>query len=202
MSFTKPLAAAAVLMAMAVPASALTANATTDLNLRAGPGNMYPIQGVIASSAEVDVQGCIAGSEWCKVTYNGTEGWAYSAYLTSTYESNPVVVYDNMQRLNLQEIDPVNIDRNPAKTFTPSGALILGQPTSVPIVIDDNVAVQYVRANPVEPIYLEGEVVVGAGIPENVTIYPVPDTTYQYVNVNDQLVLVEPGQRRIVQVLR
>ena len=127
MSFTKPLAAAAVLMALAVPASALTANATTDLNLRAGPGNMYPIQGVIASSAEVDVQGCIAGSEWCKVTYNGTEGWAYSAYLTSTYESNPVVVYDNMQRLNLQEIDPVNIDSNPAKTFTPSGALILGQ---------------------------------------------------------------------------
>lgn len=202
MSFTKPLAAAAVLMALAVPASALTANATTDLNLRAGPGNMYPIQGVIASSAEVDVQGCIAGSEWCKVTYNGTEGWAYSAYLTSTYESNPVVVYDNMQRLNLQEIDPVNIDSNPAKTFTPSGALILGQPTTVPIVIDDNVAVQYVRANPVEPIYLDGEVVVGAGIPENVTIYPVPDTTYQYVNVNDQLVLVEPGQRRIVQVLR
>ena len=60
----------------------------------------------------------------------------------------------------------------------------------------------YVRSNPVDPVYLEGEVVVGAGLPETVQLRPVPDYEYNYVYVNGQPVLVEPQSRRIVYVVR
>jgi hypothetical protein len=60
----------------------------------------------------------------------------------------------------------------------------------------------YVTTNRVDPIYLEGEVVVGAGLPETVELREIPDYEYRYVYVNEQPVLVEPQSRRIVYVLR
>ena len=65
---------------------------------------------------------------------------------------------------------------------------------------DDTVA--YVRSNPVDPVYLDGEVVVGAAIPEAVAVYEVPQSEYRYVNVNGQYVLVEPEGRRVVYIAR
>ena len=60
----------------------------------------------------------------------------------------------------------------------------------------------YVRTNEVEPVYLDGEVVVGAGLPDTVEIRPIPEYDYNYVYVNRQPVLVEPESRRIVYVIR
>ncbi|MCB1341491.1 MAG: DUF1236 domain-containing protein [Pseudooceanicola sp.] len=202
MRFTRPLTATAILMALAAPAAALTAQATTDLNLRAGPGPQYAVQSVIQTDAAVEISGCITGSEWCKVMVNGQEGWAHSGYLTTSYQNAPTVVYDNYATLALEPMTYVPADPN-VKEFTPAGDLIIGTAVpNVPIVIDENVTLQYVQANPVAPVYLNGEVAVGAGLPGDVVVYPVPDTTYSYVNVNDQLVLVEPKDRRIVRILR
>jgi hypothetical protein len=61
---------------------------------------------------------------------------------------------------------------------------------------------QYVVSNPVDPVYLEGEVVVGAGVPDTVELRPVPDYQYRYVDINGQPVLVDPQTRRIVYVVR
>jgi hypothetical protein len=60
----------------------------------------------------------------------------------------------------------------------------------------------YVTSNKVDPIYLEGEVVVGAGLPETVELREIPDYEYRYVYLNGQPVLVEAGSRKIVYVLR
>ena len=60
----------------------------------------------------------------------------------------------------------------------------------------------YVVSNPVDPVYLDGEVVVGAGLPETVELRTIPDYEYRYVYVNRQPVLVEPDSRRIVYVYR
>jgi hypothetical protein len=60
----------------------------------------------------------------------------------------------------------------------------------------------YVTSNPIDPIYLEGEVVVGAGVPESVTLQAIPDYDYRYVYINGQPVLVDPGTRQIVYVVR
>ena len=57
-------------------------------------------------------------------------------------------------------------------------------------------------SNQVDPVYLDGEVVVGAGLPETVELREIPDYEYRYVNVNNQPVLVEPGSRKIVYIIR
>ena len=207
MRFTKPLTATAIVLALAAPAAAFTAQATTDLNLRAGPGSIYPIEGVINTSESVDVEGCIAGSEWCKVTHNGQQGWAYAAYLSTVYQNNPVVVYDNVQALNVPEVTYVPVAGVNAHTVKTTGELVVSAPVvgvvaPAPAVVPEPVTLNYVKANPVQPVYLNGEVVVGAGIPQEVDLYPVPNGPYSYVNVNDQIVLVEPEKRTIIQVVR
>ena len=60
----------------------------------------------------------------------------------------------------------------------------------------------YVRTNPVDQIYLDGEVVVGAGIPETVQLSEVPESEYYYAYVNGLPVLVEKEQRRVVYIVR
>ena len=57
----------------------------------------------------------------------------------------------------------------------------------------------YIDANPHDAVVLDGEVVVGAGIPDSVTLYEIPDQKdFKYVIVNGQPVLVNPADRRIV----
>jgi len=60
----------------------------------------------------------------------------------------------------------------------------------------------YVTTNRGDPVYLEGEAVVGAGLPETVELREIPNYKYRYVYVNGQPVLVEPSSRRIVHIIR
>jgi hypothetical protein len=60
----------------------------------------------------------------------------------------------------------------------------------------------YVTSHQIEPVYLDGEVVVGAGLPETVALTEIPDYEYRYVNVNGQSVLVDAQSRRIVYIVR
>ncbi|MGF7008175.1 DUF1236 domain-containing protein [Aminobacter sp. BE322] len=60
----------------------------------------------------------------------------------------------------------------------------------------------YVAGRPLEPVYLDGEVVVGASLPETVQLAAIPDYQYRYVYVNNQPVPVDPSTRRIVYVMR
>jgi uncharacterized protein YcfJ len=61
---------------------------------------------------------------------------------------------------------------------------------------------EYVTTNRVDPVYLEGEVVVGAGVPETVQLQAVPDYEYRYAYINGQPVLIDPSTRRIVSIVR
>lgn len=198
--------------------AALSANATTDLNFRAGPGPQYEAIGVIPSAAPVDVAGCLDNGEWCEVTFDGQTGWAYSAYLTTPVENEPVVLYQAPQ---VVEIETVTYDDGNkavggaagAGWGAAAGALLIGGPAAVAAgailgaatgaasTVEEE-TVTYVRSNPVEPVYLTGEVAVGAGVPETVEVYQVPDTTYSYVNVNNQPVVIDTETRRIVTVVR
>lgn len=193
-----------------------TASATTDLNLRAGPGPNYEVIGLIDAEGAVDIQRCLDTGAWCEVTYDGTEGWAYAEYLTATVEEEPAVVAENYETLEIERVERGSLGNLGvgAATGAIAGAL-LGGPAGAAAgaaavgalaggAIGANVTtetVTYVRENPVDPVYLEGEVVVGAGIPEGVEVYTVPEAEFQYANVNGQLVIVNED-RRIVQVVR
>ncbi|MCA0994575.1 DUF1236 domain-containing protein [Alloyangia pacifica] len=205
---------------VAAPVSAaMSASATTELNLRAGPGPQYQIENVIPSDAEVDVKGCLADAEWCEVSYEGVEGWAYSAYLTTPVEDEPVVLYENRDRVEVKTITYEDKDNAAAGAGVGGawgaavGSLLVGGPAAVAAgaVLGavtgaannaEEKTVTYIERNPVEPVYLNGEVAVGAGIPQEIEVYEVPESDFKYLNVNQQTVLIDPETRRIVQVVR
>jgi uncharacterized protein YraI len=88
------LKAAALALGMIGATSAVAAPAlvTTDLNLRAGPGTQYQSVGVLPNGAVVDVRGCTSGYSWCRVNYQGYDGWASSRYLAqqeARYQGSP-----------------------------------------------------------------------------------------------------------------
>jgi uncharacterized protein YraI len=71
-----------------------TAVATTDLNLRAGPGTRFPVVTTIPSNQSVTVHGCIEGRDWCDVTFGNNRGWAYGEYLATTVAGSRVIIAD------------------------------------------------------------------------------------------------------------
>ena len=63
-------------------------------------------------------------------------------------------------------------------------------------------SIVYVVENPVETIYLDGEVVVGAAVPADVTSYDLPQPEYRYLVVNNTPVIIDAETSAIVAVLR
>lgn len=53
--------------------------ASTDLNVRSGPGTNYGVVGNIGASQSARVQDC--SGRWCRISYAGGEGWVSSSYL-------------------------------------------------------------------------------------------------------------------------
>ena len=63
--------------------------------------------------------------------------------------------------------------------------------------------VVYVTSNPVETVFLNGEVAVCAGVPTEVTAFDIPDQPeFRYLTVNNQTVLIDAETGTIVCVLR
>ena len=94
-------AAMAAATALSTSASAATiATATTPLNIRSGPGPQYSVIGAIPDRGQTIITGCIQGSLWCEVSYNGRRGWAYSKYLylTARLVGRSPIVAENSQR--------------------------------------------------------------------------------------------------------
>lgn len=61
-------------------------------------------------------------------------------------------------------------------------------------------SVDYVVANPVEPIYLDGAADIGFVVPADVTVYPIQgDPAYGYVYANDRVWIVDMQTRAFVQ---
>jgi uncharacterized protein YraI len=223
-TFTR-LASATVLGAALIASGAAfaqsTATATADLNIRSGPGPQYPVTGVINAGESATINGCIEGSSWCTVSSAGGEGWAFSDYLTADLSGETVVVTQRYQDIG---VPVTTYDEGSAPdgalmggaTGALAGALIAGPigaavggvagaaagGTTGGLVDPPENVTTYVTSNQVEPVYLEGEVVVGAQVPETVQLTEVPEYEYRYVNINSQPVLVEPSTRQIVYVYR
>lgn len=213
--------AGAALLASTAFASADTVTAAVDLNVRGGPGPQYPVVGVIASGASADLDGCIENSKWCQV--NGGEGWVYSDYLVGDYGGQQIVLTERPVDSGVAYIPDPDADGGTkgavggvavgaitgAIVGGPIGAVVggaaggvaggaVGQAIDPP---NDRVRT-YVTTERAEPVYLDGEVVVGATLPESVAMREIPDYEYRYVNVNGQVVLVEPSSRHIVYIVR
>ncbi len=177
-----------------------SAIAVTDLNLRAGPSPAQPVIAVIPNQGAVNITGCIEASSWCQVDFNGTQGWAYGDYLSASLDGGSVRVIENRSKIDL---NTVTYDYSAADTVQAGGTIgtVVEDTYVVPSAPAES-AVVYVRENPVEPFYLNGEIVTGATLPEVVTLQTVPESDYRYAYVNGVPVLVEPAERRVVYVVR
>ncbi|MCR4268693.1 DUF1236 domain-containing protein [Nitratireductor sp. ZSWI3] len=202
--FLKSTAVAATLIAFTgLAAAEVVAVATTDLNIRSGPGPQYPIIGAIGSNEEAVIEGCQEGSKWCMVTHDGLEGWAYSDYLTAPFGgSERVIVTERPPEI----LPSISYESTASVETRPVHGELIGRKTALgtiePIPAPPPAVRTYVETNTFDPVYLEGEVVIGATLPETVEVHEIPDYEYRYVYVNEQPVLVEPQTREIVYVLR
>ncbi|MDX2483748.1 MAG: DUF1236 domain-containing protein [Pseudodonghicola sp.] len=191
------------------------AMAWTDLNMRDGPSPMHSIVDVIPANNTVMVQGCLADASWCQVSHGETTGWAAGNYLTTSIDNEPVALASGDKRVVLTTVTYDNEQVATAgglATGAIAGALVAGPVGAVVGAIVggavgasvelDPTVVTYVKSNPVDPIYLDGEVVVGAGIPDAVMLAPVPDSTYEYAYLNGVLVLVDTKDRKVVHIVR
>lgn len=189
-----------------------TATAWTDLNLRAGPSSTYEIISVIPASQTVVVDGCLDASNWCQVTYGEFNGWASGEYLTATVDAPISAIRERL------DVKSITYEQDPDAAVGgavagavaggivggPLGAIVgaaIGMGAGAAVTPTETVAT-YVRGNPVDPVYLDGEVVVGAGLPESVMLNEVPDSEYYYAYVNGVPVLVERENRRVVYIIR
>jgi outer membrane lipoprotein SlyB len=207
----------AATLALGGTAFAQTAvQATTDLNVRAGPGPQYPVVGVLAAGQSTALKGCLSDGKWCSVG----DGWVYSQYLASDFGGKTMVLSERPAEAKIAVVEAPDSGSAGAVAGGTTGAIagaIAGGPVGALIggvagatiggtmgeAVEPPAQVrQYVTSNRMDPVYLDGEVVVGATLPETVQVREIPDYKYRYVNVNGQEVLVEPSSRRIVHVVR
>ena len=74
MTRTRILIAAAMLL---LPSAALAAPGmvTTNVGLRAGPGDGFPVVDRIPGGSHVNIHGCLKGDAWCDVSWSDDRGW-------------------------------------------------------------------------------------------------------------------------------
>ena len=198
-------AGAALLAFAGVAAADTMVSATADLNVRSGPGPQYQVIGVLGTGQQVPLGGCLQNSRWCTVSTANGNGWVYSNYLTAEDQGQRVVI---TQRPAGVAVPVVTYDGPAAQVDTTVTSDIVGPDDDM--ATDDTVGTveppseirTYVVDHRSEPVYLNGEVVVGAGLPDNVELSEIPDYQYRYVDVNGQPVLVDPQTRRIVYIVR
>ncbi len=93
MMFKRIFLALAILAGAASAASAATgAEATGNVNLRAGPSTGYPVVAMVPAGAAIATYGCLAGYTWCDIGFAGYRGWVSARYIQIVYQGAPVVL--------------------------------------------------------------------------------------------------------------
>src|ERR1700744_2125326 len=87
MTRTRILNAAAMLL---LPSAALAAPGmvTTNVGLRAGPGDGFPVVDRIPGGSHVNIHGCLKGDAWWDVSWSDDRGWGSSDELQWLYRNN------------------------------------------------------------------------------------------------------------------
>lgn len=206
--------ATALILGSGAALAETSAKAMTDLNLRAGPGPMFKIVDVIEADETVTVTGCVETADWCKVVLEDQEGWSYAPYLKVEGTEAPLEEVAKAQSVAVVEFT----DKSDEAALVSggigaiAGALIAGPAGAVAggvlggvagdLAVKPEVKV-YAAEHPVEPVILNGEVVVGAKVPNDVTVYEMPEfAEYAYLNVNGDTVIIDSDTRKIVDILR
>ncbi len=103
-----------------IPTSAPQVKASSDINVRAGPGTEYAVTAALVQSETANIIGKNPGSDWWEVILvNGQQGWVYSPLVETAGDTTAIAVAANIP--------------TPPPTFTPA-------PTAVPVSTAEAVA--------------------------------------------------------------
>lgn len=197
-TYLKNLLAGAALAAIAVPAQAQMSTVTaSDIIVRSGPGEEYPEVGLATRGSQALMDGCLAGSNWCRIDVNGMRGWVFAEYLTIERDGAPIVVEEYRTQY---DVPTVTYETAGSVASPAPGDLLLGPVEEVTVVEPPETVYTYIEQHRPEPVRVQNEVVVGAALPPGVVVQEVPDYEYDYVVVNESPVLVDPETRRIVYI--
>lgn len=105
-------------------------------------------------------------------------------------------------QLGIPIVVPTNITEIVATTSVGSMVSVSPSVGLVESIAPAPEVLSYVSTQPIKPVLVDGEVMVGATLPAAVPVYPIPSSPYVYSYINGQRVLVEPAARRIVYVVR
>jgi len=83
---------AVLLSALPLAANAQQAYAMAGAEIYAGPGPDYPVVARLAPGVGLRINGCLAGYQWCDVSFGPNRGWAYAGDLGYPYHNNRVPV--------------------------------------------------------------------------------------------------------------
>jgi uncharacterized protein YraI len=187
---------------IANPASALTAYAPGHLNVRSGPGFQCPVVGEMQPNVPAAISGCFADYSWCGVAVGGLTGWASAEYLVTSAGGQLKNLKVAGAELGIPVVVPEGVGEIVATP--PVGAMVAVPPTVgvVDPILPAPEVLSYVTQQVVEPVLVDGEVMVGATLPAAAPVYPIPQSPYVYSYINGQRVLVEPTARRIIYVVK
>ena len=219
--------ASAIALTAALPsfAQSTEARAGAEIAARVTPSEFAPAVGILELNQTVVIEGCLEDITWCQISFDGQTAWASGEYLYVEEDATPVALINRPGSLSLTTVtvpdeDATQADQNSAAAVGatvgsmiayvaggPVGGIIvggiLGTAVAVSAVDPTEETITYVTTNPVETVYLNGEVVVGAGVPAEVVMYDIPtQPEFRYLNVNNQTVLVDAETGAIVRVIR
>ena len=219
--------ASAIAMSAAMPSFAQTAEARAgaEISARVSPSEFSPAVGVLELNQPVMIEGCLEDVSWCQISFDGQTAWASAEYLYVEEDAKPVTLINRPGTLSLTTVTVPDVDATQAEQNSaagigatmgsliafaaggPVGGIIagglLGGALAAAGVEPSEETLMFVTENPVDTVYLNGEVAVGAGVPVEIAQYDVPSQSeFRYLSVNNQTVLVDAETGTIVRVIR
>jgi uncharacterized protein YraI len=81
-------------IAMVGSATAFPGYTTDPVNMRAGPGQTYPVIVLLGDDQPVEINGCIAQYNWCDVQTGPYRGWVSGQFLQGVYDNRDEFITD------------------------------------------------------------------------------------------------------------
>jgi uncharacterized protein YraI len=183
----------------------MSATTISDIDVRTGPGSQYPTVGTATRGSEAILDGCVAGSRWCRIDVNGMRGWVYAQYLSVEQNGGPVIVDKHSDDLGVpvvtyQQTDDTSTGSVQQQAQPGPDDELIGPADDDDTVTPPKTVRAYIDENPVDAVELNGTIAVGSELPHDIAVRTIPDYQYSYVRVNGQAVLVDPDTHRVVYV--
>ncbi|WP_376872210.1 DUF1236 domain-containing protein [Albirhodobacter sp. R86504] len=202
---------------LASAASAFETTTTGEFTVYSAPMKDSATLGYVPANAQMTIEGCLADQDWCKVSHNGVTGWAKTDVFKVMEDGAAVEISGVGPKVQTLIYQDGNDETQGAAALGGLGAgaaagAAVGGPVGgmIGALIGSTIVgsaaeptteiITYVNDNPLPPVMVEGEIVVGAMLPEAAPMVMVPQSEYAYIYLNETPVLVTPENRQIVYI--